>query len=472
MEIAQSGRLLALVGYSKEDLMENFKNKRLFEVLRKNTLEIVTIAIVFFSLLGTQILLPLELNGRTIYPFFAEFFLILLFGITAVWLLVKRKKLIINKTELILLSGFVIWFIVLTGYRFIYVGDVSGAFLVFRTLMFPVLLALFFRQIGAPKKHMAYGVVLFATCMNIYQIYNLVFVTQNFRTVTSLKNINIYLCFMLALIPVFVFLLKNLDCCCRTWRVVLKGVLLFNILSISIFTIFSGSRLALLMLPISLFGSYFAINGFSKKAFVKFLAILLSLILLASAFIILNLYESKSSIERTLTPVLEIIQKYMPSIQCGGNDDIGTGENIKNENVADSNTMRDLLWQKSIESIKKSPFWGTSTTDVEIEMYFSGDPKPVIMVQSPHNFIIESWMALGLLGMCIYFAMLILLAVSVLRKKMKKSLKINFLICMFIIFGFSFFQPLVTYHLVISIILWLVIYLCTQNPTQEVARQQ
>ncbi len=428
------------------------------------------ILIVFFALVGTQFMLPINLLGRTIFLYYVEPLLIALFLGTLVYMLVKRQKPVFTTLEWLLPSLFVLWFFVLTAYRFLAFGDLTGGFINFRVLTFPILLVLILKQLKAEKKDVFYGILLFATGMNLYQVIS-IFIARSFRTVLALKNINIYLCFMLALLPLLLMMLKNFRHKSGAVETFMKAVLVFNIISILVFSFFSGSRLTIVIIPVTFVVAFFLVFGFSGKTFLRLFTLLLIFIVIASTVLTLDVYDSRYNVSRTYAEVFSLLKIEMPvkapSADPGQTDTDETDKKdpVKEDplgaetNVADSNSMRDLIWAKSIEYIKASPFWGRTTIDVEFEMNFAGLDEPVKMVQSPHNFILESWMALGLPGLLLYSVIVLAVTLAILLKKIKLSDKILLFTVLFAVFGFSFFQPLVTCYFAVSLILWFAFFL-------------
>lgn len=447
----------------KSTQLHSFQLSRLFPIL-----------IVFFTLMGTQFMLPLDLMGRTIYLYYAEILMAALFAAVMLYMLIKRQKPVFTTMQWLLPAAFIVWFVILTAYRFVTFGDLTGGFINFRVLIFPILLVLALKQLNASKKDIMYGIFLFATVMNIYQVCS-VFISHSFRAVLALQNINIYLCFMLAVLPLLFMMLKHFTHKSKTLCILMRILLVFNILSILVFTFFSGSRLAIAVLPISFVAAFLLIFGFSGKAFLKLGALLLAFIVVVTVVLSCNTYDSRYNVSRTYAEVFSALNIRLPdknpapapdpdtpAVPDTEKPDVSDQIAVEN-NVSDSNTMRELLWEKSIAHIKESPFWGRTSVDVEIEMNFIGLDTPVKVIQSPHNFILEGWMALGLPGLLLYGAIIITAIISILRKKIKLSAKITLFVILFAVFGFSFFQPLVTCYFAISLILWFVLYLYSEN---------
>jgi len=437
---------------------------------------------VFFVLLGTQFILPVNVLGRTVYLYYVEFLLVALFIGVAVTLLVKRQKPCLPLVLWVLPCIFIIWFFVLTAYRFFNFGDITGGFINFRVLTFPILFVLLLKQLKIAKKDLLFGIFLFATVMNIYQVGS-IFISHSFRTVLALKNINIYLCFMLTLLPLLFFMLKTLSHPAKAVRILMRSLLVFNILSILVFTFFSGSRLTVVILPLSFFLGGLAVFGLHRCAFLKLGALFLAFIIISGTIMTLNLYDARYNVGRTYAEVFDILSietpEKKPSSESENKDPSQNTESENTDsdntdpvqdakiNVTESNSMRDLLWKKSVEYIKESPFWGRTSIDVEIEMTFFGKTEPVKVTQSPHNFILEMWLALGLPGLILYGTIILTVLIFILRKKTGIGGKIALFTILFPLFGFSFFQPLVTCYFAISLLLWLVLYLFEENEPEE-----
>ncbi len=456
-----------------------------------SVVRLLHILIVLFSLLGTQFVFPVNILSRTIYLYYVEIFLFCVLVIVSIITLKKRKGNLLKRTEGVLFALFIVWFFLLTVYRYVSSGNVTGGFIVFRVLTFPILLVWMLRQMNTNKNDILFGVLLFITSMNIYQVYS-IFITRSFRTVYALKNINIYLCFMLAALPLLFMMLKQLKFSSKVICGFVTIIIPFNILTILVFSFFSGSRIAVVILPIVFFCSFLLTNGFNKKSLVRLGGLVVSFALLVSIILQCNIFDAKYNVTRTWFEVLNTLGVQLSFTDIdernvqdtenstwtdGGENEEGFVENEDSTNngfsefgyseventVIDSNNMRYKLWKQSIEYIKESPFWGRTSIDIEVEMNFAGYATPVKIIQSPHNFILEGWLALGFPGMIIYGIIIAITVISIMRKRIKASIKANMFIVLFVIFGFSFFQPLVTCYFAISLILWFNLYLCNEN---------
>lgn len=417
--------------------------------------------IVFLSLLLTQFMLPLTVAGKTMYLYHVEFFVILLFLAACVHLLVKREKVNLRVTEFVLLGLFLLWFLVLTVYRYLDSGNITGGFIVMRVMVFPIVLVLLFRQYRVSRKSVFAGLLLFVTCVNVYQIISLFRTVHSFRQLKGLQNINIYLCFTLAALPMIISFASSYKNSCK-WKCSLaKVVAYFNIFAIICFSLFSGSRIAGIMCPVVGIGSFFLANGISKKSVVSFLIVLALLTVLICGILLLDVYDARIDFFRTAGPVISAADINVSSMGSGGELQ-ETGNS-----VTDSNSMRGALWEKSIAYIKENPIFGRSSIDIDCEMHFSGSKEPTKIVQSPHNFILEMWLSLGLPGMLLYLLMVGLCALKILFGKMAASRKGLYLLTMFAVFGFSFFQPLVTSYFAVSLILWFAMYIFAQVPDSQ-----
>lgn len=456
-----------------------------------SVVRLLHVLLVLFSLWGTQLLFPINILGRTIHLYYVEIFLLCILMLVSILTIKRKKGIVIKKTEGLILGAFIVWFFILTVYRYVFFGNITGGFIVFRVLVFPILLVWMLRQMNAYKSDVLFGILLFTTSMNAYQVYS-VFIVGSFRTVLALKNINIYLCFMLAMIPVLFMMVKQIRYTSPIISVIVKSIISFNVLTILVFSFFSGSRLSVVVLPSVFFVSFFVTYGINKSSLIKLGIVIVSFVLVVTTILRYNVFDSRYNVARTWFEVLNSVGIHFSlgdiqdknesetensSWQDEEKIDNNVDENdilidnnfdeftqsVVDNNVTDSNNMRYKLWKQSIKHIKESPLWGRTSIDIEVEMNFAGYDTPVKIIQSPHNFILEGWLALGLPGLLLYGFILFTTTISILRKKIKASIKVNVILVLFVIFGFSFFQPLVTCYFAISLLLWLVLYLFKEN---------
>lgn len=426
---------------------------------------LLPVLLIFFTLMGTQFSVSLHITNRTVYVYLAEVIMLISSVAVMVSMLIKGQSQAFRFPQWLLTAAMIAWFFILTAYRYFTFGDLTGGFIIFRVLMLPVVFVLSLRHLNMSKTHIVWGIFLFVTAINGHQMFSL-FQTASFRTVQALQNINIYLCFMLAALPFLLVMLRQLYFSSKALRILMGALLAWNILTILVFAFFSGSRLAAALLPLCFFSAFWLVFGFSKKAFLSLGALVLAFVVILGTVLSCDLYDSRYNVSRTYTEVLHALHAELPGDFAqpdNGSSDVDDQTAAEN-NVADSNTMRKLLWQTSLNHILKSPFWGRTSVDVEIEMSFVGSQTPVKVIQAPHNFILEGWMGLGLPGLLIYGAILLLAILPILRRKTPLCQKLLLFVTLLAVFGFSFFQPLVTCYFAISLILWLSLYLYRDIP--------
>ena len=422
--------------------------------------------IVFLCLLFTQLMVPVTLMGNTMYLYCVEFLIVFLFLAALIHILVKKEKIELKKYEFLTLFVFIGWFVVLTVYRYVYVGNITGGFIVLRILLFPIILVLLLRQYKLSRKSVFVGLLAFSTCINFYQIYSLIFVSESFRQIKGLKNINVYLCFALAVLPLLFYALSAYKSSCKLKKYAVNAVIIFNIFAVICFSMFSGSRLAVVVCPIVVFCSYFLTNKVTKKSVCGFIAMVAVAVVLISSVIALDVFDAKYNFYRVAGSIVKSIGLELPDTDSENSPASPNKKPNSNKtqteaasNALDSNSMRGALWKKSIFYIQQNPVFGRHSIDIDCEVYLDGSNEPTLIIESPHNFILEMWLSLGLPGMLIYLLMLAWCALKILLSRLSVRMKLNFMLIMFVIFGFSFFQPLVTCFFAVSLILWLSMYL-------------
>lgn len=440
---------------------------------------IIITGLLFLIFLLTQFMYPLNLGGRTIYIYYVEIYIIILCLISFCDILFNKKKIEFNKITMVILI-FLLWFVIASIYRYFVYHDITGGFIIFRVLFFPLLLILLLRQYSIDKKYILISLILFVFFINLYHIYDLIIINNSFRSAQTLKNLNIYLCFTISSIPIMLFYLREYKSEKLSFNVI-KLIVFINIILITIFSILSGSRMGLLLCPFVVFFSYFLIYKISKKSILLFIGLVSIVFVSIASIIYFNLYDSRENVFRSVEPIIKIfadeskIAKKLEPIE-NIESNISENNNIiidnkdsdstiisnideQNSSVTDSNNMRLSLWEKSIYYICKSPIFGIGSTDIDIDMYFSNLTEPVKLIQSPHNFILEMCIAFGLPGMFIYLFIIVISIIKVFHQKIDIYNKFNFLLSLVSILGFSFFQPLVTSYFAISILMWINYYI-------------
>ena len=384
--------------------------------------------IIFLCLVLTQFSVRFNLGHNYVNIYYAEFLNLLLIGFCSIYIIMHKEKINFKAYFSIFLLLFIIWFGYLTIYRFYVFHTITGGLIVFRNLVFPIFLYLSLKYFNISKKNILNSILLFITFINIYQIYNLFFVKNSFRTIGGLQNINIYLCFVISSITLIFYYYKKIE----DYYSNLK----FN------FSIFSGSRLALLMILIVPILSYFILYKFNLKSLKYFMLFLLSILFILTLIIKINLYDAKYNFTRAVPKNIdEFIYKIFPDKVKKSKKiiDDSIPQVIIETNVVESNSMRTQLWKKSIEYIKKDPIHGKLNIDIDIDFKFQGTEKNSKIIQSPHNFILELWLSFGLPGMIIYLGILVIMFLEITHKNVILAKKILFTIFTFSLFSFSFF---------------------------------
>lgn len=436
----------------------------------KNLVRYLPILMIVVTLVLTQYLIPINVGSKKIYIYYTEIFIILLCIVTFIDTIKNKKKLKLDKKYILYLLAFIIWFIILTIYRYVFYQTLTGGFIIFRVLFFPIVLCILFKQYDINKKDILFALLLFISIINLYQIYSLIFVSNSFRVIGALKNINIYLTFVVSSTPMMItYLLKSKDFYKSVvFRRTISILIILNIILITTFVFLSGSRLAILIYPVVSILSFFFNYKFNKRSIIKFLSIFIVSMVLIFTIVGLNLYDSKSNFSRSFNPIITTLKLNNIFNSSGtnnnkeeNNSETKEGEDSKEENISiiDSDNMRTKLWEKSIYYIKQNPIFGKSSVDIDIEMKFVNSDETTTVIQVPHNFILEMWLGLGLPGMIMYLFLIGYLVLKVIKKNINLNLKMNFMLTLFSILAFSFLQPLVTCYFVISMLFWFNFYL-------------
>lgn len=429
--------------------------KKFKQVVINNKFSILIVIV----LLLTQYICAIDFGGRILHIYYVEFLLLLIWFGIFIKLIIAKKNIFNVKYKYLILTAasFIVWFIILMVYWYFINKNIVGLFIVFRIIILPLILLFLFDFYKVSKKYILTGLIVFLSIINLHQIFDIIILQQSFRKLDSLQNINIYLCFFIILIPTLLHTIKKSNELFVGYSKKINYIILTNIFVGTIISLLSGSRLVFILLPVvfltSYLNNYKVLFASTKKIFIFSLTLFITCFMLY----LFNINDAKNSLSRSTNQIFDILNIFKNDSKSLSEDSVPV---IVTNNITDSNTMRDMLWAKSIETIKHNIIFGQGKIDVEIDMIFQNDINhPVKFIQPSHNFVLEIWLCFGIVGLAIYFAMILCLLYLVLFNNNLFTSKVNYILSLMAVYGFSFLQPLITSWFAISITFWLINYL-------------
>lgn len=213
---------------------------------------------------------------------------------------------------------------------------------------------------------------------------------------------------------------------------------ILNFIITCLIIILSGSRLALAFGAVLII--YTLVNIFkNKKRFLIYLFAILFSALILVLLTMVNFGDSKRMVEKQIYTVFRV------DFSETNPNDHELEDPVSNISKY-SDLMRNDLIRLGIKEVKKNILFGTGNVNFE---YVLNDET---ILQTPHNFLLESFICFGLFGTI----MLALIAITIvlkylLYKNIRIRAKSNFVLTLLILFGFSFLQPTLYNYMVLPV---------------------
>lgn len=380
----------------------------------------------------------------------------LILCIFAIYILYKYFKksyipLNVSKKIINLTLSLFFYYIFLIIYRFLSGGNAIQSFYhvitIFSAIIFYFIIEIKIENI----KDICFDILFIITLINILQIIISTYI-GSIRFSFVLQNIMVYIGCTNLMVPFLFYTLRNGK------EIITKYVSIFNLIVIFVANFASGSRIALVVVLFSYFISIIINVGKSKKFIIQCVIIFSISISIISLFYKFNYMDIKTSILRQTITYTE----KLPLNNNNGSNNGKSSENISNndedykqyvlEGINSSNSVRANLWNKSIEEISKSPLFGTG--NIVFKMKYLDQ----IVMQSSHNFILESILIFGSIGGILYLIILALPLLSIVlysfKNKVDLKLVFNFIVSLGSLFVIALVQPILTTALPIMLF-WL-----------------
>ena len=421
-----------------------------------------TLMILILSIINVKLpMFTFIANSGYIYMYVSEIimFILILFFIYKV---IKKDYLLNDKEKklLYIIIAFLIFYVILTFFRYILNYNFKDSIFALKISIFPVFLFYIPRFLKIDKYDIIMNLIFFHFIINIFQIQYF----QNIRFSPFLENIMIYLTVSISLICINFYALFNLKK--NKYLCIKYFVLIFNIIFSMICVFFSGSRISIFALFLLVFFSIIYLLFFNWK----FAGVTFGLFAVSFALaIIIPTYNKSviSNLDRAIgfknifvyskTETKDEQLKDLDLVKNDDNIDISkpiNDDNIdiskpindgnygdvkydddftKNERIKSDN-IRKYLIKCAINNIKRSPIIGYGTYTFE---YNDGGG---IKYQSAHNFILEYLCLYGIIGTLIYSLIAIFLIKNYIFKEFE-HIKFFIAISLFLILIHSLVQP-------------------------------
>ncbi|MBU3111446.1 O-antigen ligase family protein [Clostridium lacusfryxellense] len=311
----------------------------------------------------------------------------------------------LSKRVFWVLFSFGIYFVILFGVRF--VKNLPFALTTWPIRSWILGSSVFFIMDGYKPKinHLLSGILIIYSALNIREMVDC-FRFTDIRKLTFLDNINIYMYISIMFITFAVWAIKeSKEKRLPKWT---TPVAYLNIGISMVFAFLSGGRLGWVVMGAVIVVSIILLFGFkwySWKRIISFMIVCLMVTILAAS---VNFMKSRSNVYRTFS---FIVSKIPALTQPKSDDEEENGA----ETTEASDAIRGIFWSKAWTAIKKNPIVGAGTFAVaykeSVPVTDQVTGKKIILeepIQRPaHNFILETWMGWGLIGLIMYLTSLI-----------------------------------------------------------------
>lgn len=375
------------------------------------------------------------------------------------------------KGLLFTITIFAVYYILITGYRLISGGNAMQS-LHTAIITFTSIVPFFLIDAGIIKKKNALiDIIIVFTVINMLQLI-IGLVGGSIRLSPVLQNIMVYDTIMLFMLPWFFYIAQHRQelKLSSFWELLCWLNILFSL----IFITASGSRSGMIIMAFTFLISM--IINFKRKN--KFLVKCVSLCIGAASIMVTlysyNIMDSKLGITRQKLALINESSEFVTTLEGSGIEnhagDVATEyENFVKTSITSSDDIRGLLWEESIREIKKSPFLGTGTMLFEVE-YF--DAK---LLQGSHNIILESSLAFGVIGMVIFFIMIITPVICILLPIIRFKMKVAwrevacYMLSMITIFMMAMVQPVfvMAFPVILSWLMTGIVYKNSKSDLRE-----
>ncbi|MGH4052339.1 MAG: O-antigen ligase family protein [Clostridium sp.] len=321
----------------------------------------------------------------------------------------------LSKRVFWVLFTFGIYFVILFGARAI--KHLSFALVTWpiRSLILGSVVFFIMDEYKPKVNHLLGGLLVVYSALNIREIIEC-FRFSDIRKLMFLDNINIYMYVCIMLITFAVWAIKeSKEKRLPSW---VSGISYVNIGISMVFAFLSGGRSGWVVMGAVIVVSFMLLFGFkwySWKRIILFMVVC-SMVTILSASV--NFMKSRRNVYRSFSFIVSRLPALAKQSQPEGSSEDATSSTDA------SDAVRSIFWSKAWTAIKKDPIMGAGTFAVaykgKVPITQEDTGKQVVVEElaprPAHNFILETWMGWGLVGLIMYLASLISACYYILKK--------------------------------------------------------
>ncbi|MBZ9609370.1 O-antigen ligase family protein [Clostridium estertheticum] len=408
------------------------------------------IELVCLLIVGTIVLFPMGPVSIALSEIIAIGFFLYLFIYRGLY---KRNYIfpVLSKKVFRILFGFGIYFIILFGARTILHLPFKDTIWPIRSLILGSSIFFLIDEYKPKVNQLLSGIIVLYSALNIRELIDC-FRFSDIRKLKFLDNINIYMYICIMFISFTVWAIKeSKEKRLPSW---IAPIAYTNMGISMVFAFLSGGRSGWVMMGGVLTVSFLLVFGFKWCSLKKVILFTMACIVVTIIATSLNFMKSKSNVYRSFSVIVTRIPGLaQPKPEDAEEDSVATTEA--------SDKIRGIFWAKAWTSIKKNPVLGAGTfavaykeipTKTQVQTPTAEQPpikektstekiepkKELTPMQEQianankaprpaHNFILETWMGWGLVGLILYLAGLFSACFYVVIKL--KNIPMQFRIC-------------------------------------------
>lgn len=335
---------------------------------------------------------------------------------------------VLSKKVFWILFGFGIYFVILFAARIILHLPFKDTIWPMRSLILGSSIFFIIDEYKPKVNQLLSGIIVLYSALNIRELIDC-FRFSDIRKLKFLDNINIYMYICIMFISFTVWAIKESnEKRLPSW---IAPIAYTNMGISMVFAFLSGGRSGWVMMGAVLTASFLLVFGFKWCSFKKVIIFTMACVVVTIIATSLNFMKSKSNVYRSFS----FIVSRVPGLEQPKTEDAEENSEITTEA---SDKIRGIFWTKAWSAIKKDPILGAGTFAVAYkEIPTKTQVKTPTTEQAPikektstkkiepikkltpmeeqianakkaprpaHNFILETWMGWGLVGLLLYLA--------------------------------------------------------------------
>ena len=303
------------------------------------------------------------------------------------------------------LFSFGIYFVILFGARFVMHLSFAQTTWPIRSWILGSSVFFIMDEYKPKVNHLLSGILIIYSALNLREMVDCMRFSD-IRKLKFLDNINIYMYISIMFITFSVWAIKeSSEKRLPKWA---TPVAYLNMGISMVFAFLSGGRLGWVVMGAVLVAAILLLFGFKWYSWKKIISFMIVCVLVTVLAASVDFMKSRSNVYRSFS---FIVDKIPALTQPKSNDAEENGV----ETAEASDAIRGIFWSKAWTAIKKNPVLGAGTFAVAYKEKVPVTQESTgkqILVEKPaprpaHNFILETWMGWGLIGLILYLASLI-----------------------------------------------------------------